>query len=249
MRAADICAAEDELYRFENLLRRAVCFQINYRRDFFRTDHFDCVRSQEKYSRRVGRAQAVNRVGEFGVEALDRDKKKLLPRMHRHSLFKINQRSGHLGFFYLLRLRCQVEDSSCRQKSHSSSSSFHNHYNQSLKELQKNFLSCIIGAKNFLGGKIYDKQRNNFGGRERHAPLSADGSRFETINAGLRQADDLLSAVDVDACGHSGSFNHHDAARQSFVSSTARRRNSTRLENFLRRPAQARRFGASISYR
>ena len=54
--------------------------------------------------------------------------------------------------------------------------------------------------------------------RRRHAALSGDARRLQATAAGLRQADDLLSAVDADARRHSRHSDHHHAAGSAAVS-------------------------------
>ena len=55
-------------------------------------------------------------------------------------------------------------------------------------------------------------ERHHFRRRHRHAALSGDARRQQAAPAGLRQADDLLSAVDADAGRHPRNSDHHDAA-------------------------------------
>ena len=59
-----------------------------------------------------------------------------------------------------------------------------------------------------------DTQGNHFGRRLGHAAVSADDCGVEAAHAGLRQADDLLSAVDADARRNPGYSRHHDANGQ-----------------------------------
>ena len=64
--------------------------------------------------------------------------------------------------------------------------------------------------------------------RLRHAAVSADARGQQAAAAGLRQADDLLSAVDADAGRHPRDPGDHDAARPGGLPAPARRRRRAR---------------------
>ncbi len=59
----------------------------------------------------------------------------------------------------------------------------------------------------------YHEKRNHSGRRRGVAALSADAGRQQAASAGLRQADDLLSADHADAGRHPRDLHHLHAAR------------------------------------
>ena len=77
-------------------------FQVDYRRDFFRALHVNGISPQKQRPRRIRTAKAADCVGEFCIEAFDRDKEQLLPIVYGHSFAEIKQGDGHFIFVYLL---------------------------------------------------------------------------------------------------------------------------------------------------
>src|SRR6185312_8116889 len=82
--------------------------------------------------------------------------------------------------------------------------------------------------------------------RLRHAALSADPRGLKAALADLRQADDLLPAVDLHVRRHSRHPHHHDAVRRAAFPEAARRRRPMGLADFLCAAALARRHPASL---
>ena len=75
--------------------------------------------------------------------------------------------------------------------------------------------------------------------RLRHAALPDHPGHLEAAHAGLRQADDLLPAVDADDRGHPRDPGHHHAAGPGAVPAAARRRHAVRLPLRVRRAGDA----------
>ena len=93
---------------------------------------------------------------------------------------------------------------------------------------------------------MYDNKGNYLGGRLGDAPLPADDCGVEAADAGLRQADDLLSAVDLDARGHPRHPRDHDAGGQCEFPAPARRWLTVGHLHLVRRAARAERPRAGI---
>ena len=92
-------------------------------------------------------------------------------------------------------------------------------------------------------------QGNHSGRRCRHAALSGDPRRQQAALACLRQADDLLSALDPDAGGNAGNPGDQHAARSSPVSPTSGGRIAVGIAPRICRAAESRRVGAGVSDR
>ncbi len=87
------------------------------------------------------------------------------------------------------------------------------------------------------------------GRRRRHPAAPGHACDQQAAAAGLRQADDLLPAVDADAGGHPRDPGHHHAARQAAVRATARRRQPVGHPDRVRGPGAPRRARAGLSDR
>ena len=87
---------------------------------------------------------------------------------------------------------------------------------------------------------------NYFSWRQRDAAVSFDDGDVEVAFADLRQADDFLSAVDFDACGDSGNFNHLDAAGFTEFREIFGRRLALRAFFVVQSAAVAGRIGAGL---
>src|SRR3569623_1457598 len=85
--------------------------------------------------------------------------------------------------------------------------------------------------------------------RVRIAAVSDDHRHVQADDADLRQADDLLSAVDPDDRRHPRHPDHLDALRFAALPEAARRRQPMGHFPGLCRPAQARWPGPGLSYR
>ncbi len=83
--------------------------------------------------------------------------------------------------------------------------------------------------------------RNHPGGRHRIAPPPDHACGEQAAGAGLRQADDLLPALDADARRDPRGAGDHDAARAGGLPPPAGRRLVVRRGDLLRRPALTRR--------
>src|SRR5579863_10055048 len=75
--------------------------------------------------------------------------------------------------------------------------------------------------------------------RKRNALIPDHVCDLQTVAAGLRQADDLLSALGAAACRHSRRADHHYAERPAVVQSPVARRAAVRHVDQLRRAAAA----------
>src|SRR5690606_18881793 len=85
-------------------------------------------------------------------------------------------------------------------------------------------LRRLPGMTRTKGYDEHDTQRHHSRRRFRHAALSDHARDFQTAAAGVRQADDLLPAECVDACGYTRNPHYFDAARSAAVPATARGR-------------------------
>ena len=84
-----------------------------------------------------------------------------------------------------------------------------------------------------------DHQRHNSRPRLRHTPLAAAHTRQQTTDAGIRQTDDLLPALDADARRHPRHPRHHHAGRQRIFPTVTERRLPMGYKDILRRSAKA----------
>src|SRR5512135_74250 len=82
-----------------------------------------------------------------------------------------------------------------------------------------------------------------------HAPLPGDAGRLEAAAAGVRQADGVLPAVDLDARRHPRHPHHLDAAGHAALPRPARRRRAVGHSPELRGTAQARGHRAGVHRR
>ena len=95
-----------------------------------------------------------------------------------------------------------------------------------------------------------EAQRHHPRRRLRHAALSGHARRHQAAAAGLRQADDLLPAVDADAGGHPRHPGHlHAAGHAALRSSCSATAREWGLDISLRGAAVARRAGAGVHHR
>ena len=94
-----------------------------------------------------------------------------------------------------------------------------------------------------------DAQGHHSRGRVRHASVSGDAGRVEAAAAGLRQADDLLPAVDADARRHPGHPAHLDAGGHAALRTAPGRRRAMGPRDFLCGAALAGRPRAGVHHR
>ena len=92
-------------------------------------------------------------------------------------------------------------------------------------------------------------QRDHLGRRRRHSPASDHGVAEQAAAAGVRQADDLLSARDPDAGGHSRIPDHHHAAGPDRVSRPAGQRRAVGDHVRVRGAGAAQRHRAGADHR
>src|SRR6185437_11552197 len=87
------------------------------------------------------------------------------------------------------------------------------------------------------------------GRRDRLAAVAADPGRLQAVAAGLRQTDDLLSALHTDAVGHPRDPDHHHTRGPRGVPAAARRRLAARPQSPIRGPAEPGRPGSGLPAR
>src|ERR1700722_13982348 len=91
--------------------------------------------------------------------------------------------------------------------------------------LDNKLVQCTPSVKNLTINQIArGYEGHHLGRRNRVAPLPRDDGCFEAASSRFRQADDLLSAVDADVCGHPGYSHHYDAPGSAPLRTFARRR-------------------------
>ena len=111
--------------------------------------------------------------------------------------------------------------------------------------------TVAIGSSESVSGLPNDAARHHLGRRLRHASSSRHARRVQAAAADLRQADDLLPAVDVDARGHSRRAGDLDAARHGSLRADPRQRRPVGNGHFRtpcsRTPTVSRRRSSSAS--
>ena len=99
-------------------------------------------------------------------------------------------------------------------------------------------------------GRFADHARDHPGRRHRQPAVPDHAGGQQAAHAGLRQADDLLPAVDADDGRHPrGPGHHHPGRPATAFRAPARRRQPARHADRVRRPAAARGPGAGVPHR